>query len=68
MVTAAGASRYHDMPRFGLGAAFGALPATARMGGLRDPFQRPLARAQSLSDREPRGMDSRQDAAKQPDQ
>ena len=32
---------YRDMPRFGLGAAFGAIPATARMGGLRDPFARP---------------------------
>src|SRR5690349_12840454 len=31
---------YRDMPRFGLGAAFGALPATARTGGLRDPFAR----------------------------
>ena len=32
---------YRDMPRFGLGAAFGVIPATARMGGLRAPFQRP---------------------------
>lgn len=32
---------YRDMPAFGLGAAFGTLPATARMGGLRDPFDRP---------------------------
>jgi hypothetical protein len=29
---------YRDMPPFGLGAAFGLAPATARMGGLRDPF------------------------------
>lgn len=32
---------YRDMPAFGLGGAFGLLPATARMGGLRDPFDRP---------------------------
>ncbi len=29
---------YRDMPAFGLGAAIGLSPATARMGGLRDPF------------------------------
>ena len=29
---------YVNMPAFGLGAAIGAAPATARMGGLRDPF------------------------------
>ncbi|HUE63836.1 MAG TPA: DUF4188 domain-containing protein [Rhizomicrobium sp.] len=29
---------YRNMPAFGLGAAFGVTPATARMGGLRDPF------------------------------
>jgi hypothetical protein len=32
---------YSDMPAFGLGAAIGTQPATARMGGLRDPFVRP---------------------------
>lgn len=32
---------YRDMPAFGLGGAFGVAPATARMGGLRDPFDRP---------------------------
>ncbi len=30
---------YVNMPAFGLGAAIGAAPARARMGGLRDPFQ-----------------------------
>lgn len=29
---------YRDMPAFGLGAAIGVMPATLRMGGLRDPF------------------------------
>jgi hypothetical protein len=29
---------YSNMPAFGLGAAIGAAPALARMGGLRDPF------------------------------
>ena len=29
---------YRDMPAFGLGGAIGTVPATARMGGLRDPF------------------------------
>ncbi len=32
---------YRDMPPFGLGAAIGVAPATARMGGLRDPFSKP---------------------------
>lgn len=32
---------YRDMPPFGLGGAFGTVPATARMGGLRDPFEVP---------------------------
>ena len=32
---------YRDMPAFGLGGALGVVPATARMGGLRDPFPRP---------------------------
>jgi hypothetical protein len=31
---------YRDMPTFGLGGAIGVSPATARMGGLRDPFPR----------------------------
>ena len=31
---------YRDMPAFGLGGALGVVPATARMGGLRDPFPR----------------------------
>ena len=31
---------YSNMPAFGLGAAIGAAPALARMGGLRDPFAR----------------------------
>ena len=31
---------YSNMPAFGLGAAIGASPALARMGGLRDPFQK----------------------------
>jgi len=31
---------YRDMPPFGLGGAVGVSPATARMGGLRDPFVR----------------------------
>lgn len=31
---------YRDMPASGLGGAFGLEPATARMGGLRDPFSR----------------------------
>jgi len=31
---------YRDMPPFGLGGAIGVKPATARMGGLRDPFER----------------------------
>jgi hypothetical protein len=31
---------YSNMPAFGLGAAIGVSPALARMGGLRDPFQR----------------------------
>ena len=29
---------YRNMPAFGLGGAFGVTQATARMGGLRDPF------------------------------
>ena len=29
---------YRDMPAFGLGGAIGLTPATARRGGLRDPF------------------------------
>lgn len=32
---------YSNMPAFGLGAAIGLAPALARMGGLRDPFNRP---------------------------
>ncbi len=32
------------MPAFGLGGALGVVPATARMGGLRDPFPQPSAR------------------------
>jgi len=32
---------YRDMPAFGLGGAIGLMPATTRMGGLRDPFARP---------------------------
>jgi Domain of unknown function (DUF4188) len=31
---------YSNMPAFGLGGAIGLAPALARMGGLRDPFQR----------------------------
>jgi len=31
---------YRDMPAFGLGGAIGVKPATTRMGGLRDPFER----------------------------
>ena len=31
---------YRDMPAFGLGGAIGVAPATARMGGLRDPLSR----------------------------
>jgi len=29
---------YRNMPAFGLGGAFGVVPAATRMGGLRDPF------------------------------
>ena len=32
---------YRNMPAFGLGGAIGVLPATTRMGGLRDPFAGP---------------------------
>jgi len=31
---------HRDMPAFGLGGAVGLTPATARIGGLRDPFPR----------------------------